>query len=243
MGTGIRSGPSIAVENPNIQHMNEDMRQTFDKLMQHTRSAVENGVSSLPVPVPGNSDETYGEDDGDSSSSHSVEAQDRMNTKMADLSLQDPSSSPRSGNQSYPPHLYPPQIASMNKSDPQIPAQTTTTQDNNAIGSSNPSNLGPYNNALQHSHSSPSVAPHMKVPAMINFIAQSNAAHQDQPNTSEYQGETSFEVQNNSQGKGSCQLLFPNLRTMNWCYDSCNLGNKGTKKKGFWGRVVKPRND
>jgi len=213
MGTGVRSGPSMMVENANIMSMSPEMRETFAKLMEQTQSLSE---QSHAPNMPGNIDDNDSDnDDADSSTSPNIREQDPINSRMADLSINDPMPSPG--------HLRPPSIISRVKSDPQIPLQSITSQ---GAGSSNPSNLSPYDNALQHSHSTPSVSPHMQEPDMVNILVQSAAANRGEINgindpdqCSEYEmNESSFDMQENPLA------------------DSFGRGNKGSKKKGIFTR-------
>ena len=100
-----------------------------------------------------------------------------MAPRMAKPPINDPIPSSTSRDKSHT-RLSAPTTFSRNKSDPQIALQPTTPQINHATGSSSPSHLSPDNNALHHAHSNPSLAPHMKEPAMVNYITQSNAVQQ-----------------------------------------------------------------
>ncbi|KAF8816230.1 hypothetical protein BYT27DRAFT_6468202 [Phlegmacium glaucopus] len=171
MADGMRFGP----QSSHFEHINQNMRQKISEVVKSTQSlSQENELPNMPE----NSDENDESGDSDSSSSHSIEAGDHMSTRMADMSIRDPTPSSTSKDKSHPQtatHFPPATTLSRVQSDPQRPANP---QVNPPMGYY-PSNPSPYNNAyLHHPYSDPSMAPHMREPATASYFAQSNAAHQ-----------------------------------------------------------------
>ncbi|KAF8816172.1 hypothetical protein BYT27DRAFT_7184994 [Phlegmacium glaucopus] len=245
MRNGMSSGPFMSVDSPLIQHMDPNSRRNFEKLMKYTMSQTEPNA-------PRYSDENYESDDADSSP-HSFGTKDYT---MANLSINDPASSPMARDQHHPDlamhlsrpppisrvksdpqiamhrnfskstkptlsvtqsnmhgnsdedyesddtdssphsvgtkdytmanlsindpdiamHLSRPPPFSRTKSDPQIAPQPNTPEVDYPMSSSHTSNLSsPYNNRL-YSCSNPSLAPHMKKPTMVNYLANLLAA-------------------------------------------------------------------
>ncbi|KAF8816171.1 hypothetical protein BYT27DRAFT_6466354 [Phlegmacium glaucopus] len=167
MADGMRFGP----QSSHFQHMNQNKRWTFSGVTMSLFQ--ENELPNMPE----NSDENDESGDSDSSSSHSSEAGDHISTRMADMSIRDPTPSSTSKDKSHPQtatHFPPAATLSRVQSDPQRPANP---QVNPPMGYY-PSNPGSYNYAyFQHSYSDPSMA-HMWDPATADYFAQSNAAHQ-----------------------------------------------------------------
>ena len=147
---GILPGSHISVNSPNIQQMSPDAQRQFEQLMK--------SVAAQTQPrIPPNSSQNR-----QSNYPNNVELPNSMNTGMANLSINDRAPSGDSSNSQDMMYLSPPATFSRNKSDPQIALP-------DPMGSSN---LSPYSNALQHSRSNPSLAPHMQEPAMANFFPQ-----------------------------------------------------------------------
>ncbi|KAF8816183.1 hypothetical protein BYT27DRAFT_6466950 [Phlegmacium glaucopus] len=169
MRNGMSSGPLMSVDSPLIQHMDPKMRRDFEKLMQYTKLQTE---PSAPRNIEGN-DES--DDDDQDSSSHNMEEEKSITPRMANLSMNDHMPSSTLNNES-PIHLSALPTFSTNKSDPQIALQPTTPEVNHPMGSTSSPHLSPYNGALQHSHSNPSMAPHMKESAMVQFLSQPTTA-------------------------------------------------------------------
>lgn len=157
-------GPYISVENTAIESMNQHTQRNFEKLMKFTMSQTQSMIA-------GNSGANYNPEAA-YSSSPSVEGSDAMNTGMANLSLNDPSSSIVSTRpQISTPYLSSPTTFSRTKSDPQIGVKPTSPDQTGSTNMSTGS-LSPYSNAVQQaSHSNPSLAPHMTEPGMVNFLS------------------------------------------------------------------------
>lgn len=161
MGTGVRSA---MVDNPHFRHMGHNMRQTFSKMMKQTQQS-RSEQNDRPN-MPGNGDDNYGSDDPDSQSS---EEQDPVNTRMADLSIHDAISSPRSRDESQlqvATRLSPPSPSSRVKSELQ---KSTAPRVNQSMVSPDLFNLSPYD----HISSNPSLSPRMKDCATDDFLAKS----------------------------------------------------------------------
>jgi hypothetical protein len=160
MGVLGPPGPHTSVQGANIQQMDPQLGQNFEKWMELTMSQTQSMVAGIrsgnPNPQAAHS----------SSSSRNVEGSDSINTGMAKLSL--------TGLQpQIPTHLSPP----TSFSDTQIGLRLT-----DQMGSSNPStsNLTPYSNAvLQGSHFNPSLAPNTD---MVNFPSVPTAPYGNNPN-------------------------------------------------------------
>lgn len=160
MGNGVGSGPFATVNGGNIQQMDPNMRRNFEKLMKFTLSQTQSAVP----------EESHEPNDDDDPPYPTVEPQDSVNTGMANLSINDPTSRQHQ----VATHPSPPPTFSRTKSDPQMALHLTTPQPR---GPSPPASLSPYANPYQQSHSNPSLAPHMQEPAMVGYLTQPNAAH------------------------------------------------------------------
>ena len=167
---GMRPGPHMSVNNPHIQPMNPNMQRHFDEFMKSTLSQTQSVVNGL------NSSKKT-DDDDDNSSSYTADANDSVNNKMSELSIEDRMPPPisMSGKPQITTQLSPPMTFSRNKSDPQIALKPTTPD---PMSSSNSPYLSPSPSTFQHSHSNPSLAPHMQEPAMVNFLSPLAAAQQ-----------------------------------------------------------------
>ena len=131
MGVGGPPGPHMSMRDANIQQMDENMGQNVERLVKSTFSQAQSMVAGYSA-AGGNYDRRRRGQAAYSSSSRNVEGSDSVNTRMANLSLND--IQPQT-----PTHRSPP----TSSSDPQIGPKST-----DQMGSSNPStsNMSPYNN-------------------------------------------------------------------------------------------------
>ncbi|KAF8801951.1 hypothetical protein BYT27DRAFT_7197664 [Phlegmacium glaucopus] len=183
-----------------LQHMDPKVRRDFDKLMKYTRLQTKSNAA-------GNSEENdESDDDGQDSSSHNMES---ITPRMAKLSINDhmPSSTREYYHGPAPlinqrrPQNTSLATSSLNDHNPSptinqksrtylsllmtksnIALQPTTPEVYHPMDSSSPSCFPPYNDALHHSHSKPSIAPHMMEPAMIQFLLQPTQQVEDNGN-------------------------------------------------------------
>jgi len=130
--------------------MGPEMQMHFEQIMKHA-------TAQTQARVPSNGGQKH-----QSNAPNKAGLPDSMNTGMANLSMNDRVPSGDSSNSQPTTHLFPPPTFSRNKSDPQIAS----------IDPMGSSALTPYNNALHHSHSNPSMAPHLQEPAVANFLPQ-----------------------------------------------------------------------
>ncbi|KAF8816162.1 hypothetical protein BYT27DRAFT_6466291 [Phlegmacium glaucopus] len=249
MRNGMSSGPFISVDSPLIQHMDPKMRRDFEKLMNYTK------LQTMPD-APGNSEgNDESDDDGQDSSSYNMEEKESITPRMAKLSVNDHMPSPV--------YLSSPPILSTNKSDPQIALQPAAHEANHPMGSPSSSHLSPSNNALHHSHSSPSMAPHMREPAMVQFLSQPTAAHpvdNNVPNNPSSESTSGFNFPPSSSGGPIFRTIHGNMTKYDDTVHQTNLNSfntehntikdsfndnsvvqssgkeKETKKKRFFGR-------
>ena len=154
MGVGRPPGPHMSVSGANMQQMDEDMGRNFEKWLMST-------ISHAQSMAAGNSGRNYDPQAAYSSPSPNVEGSDSMNTRMANLSVNDLPLQ-------IPTRVSPPTSFS---SDPQFGLKRT-----DQMSSSNPStsNLSPYNKVvLQGSRSNPTppVAPHMNERDTASFLS------------------------------------------------------------------------
>lgn len=113
---------------------------------------------SRPSNMPGDSDEDYKSDDPDASLSHSDGEQDPVGSRMADpIGNRVYSSTSRDKDRPhFATHPSPPLPFPRAKSDPQRPIRP---QAKHSMGTSNPSNFGPYSDAFHYSYPNSPVTP------------------------------------------------------------------------------------